>query len=295
MRERLIRPSIGAVLVLAIIGSSVVFTVDEGRAAVVTRFGRPRQLVNTPGAHFKLPWPLERAHDVDMRKQHYNTRLAETLTRDKKNVVLRTYVIWSVADPRTFIESLGSRQAAERVLDSLVTNEKNALLGHYALSALVSTRAKDLALAEIERRLLAEAGRGAKRYGISVHQIGLKRLGLPEENLRAVFAQMRQERSKEAARFRAIGSKRALEIRSAADLEVAKIRAKAAQQAREVRGKAEALAARIYAAAHAKQPAFYRFQRALQSLEKMLKDRATLVLRADSSPFDLLTNKKTAK
>jgi membrane protease subunit HflC len=286
--RNLIRWALGLLVIGLIVLSSVVFALPEGHLAVVTRFGRPRAVLAAAGAHAKLPWPFEKAHLIDARKQLWNTRFAETLTRDQKNVVLRTYVVWSVADGQRFLEAVGTPRAAEGHLDSIVTNAKNALLGRYPLSALVSTKKESLQLDAIERALSADARKAAKRYGIAVHQVGLKRLGLPEENLRAVFEQMRQERSKEAARFRAQGSRKALEIRATADLAVARTRAKAQQQAEALTGKAEAEVASIYAGSHGKAPDFYRFVRSLEALKKILGDKSTVVLRADRAPFELL-------
>ncbi len=290
-RANLLRWAIGLAVVGLIVLSSVVFALPEGHVAVITRFGRPRAVLTEAGAHGKLPWPFEKAQLIDARKRLWNTRFAETLTRDQKNIVLRTYVVWSVADGQRYLEAVGTQQAAEGHLDSIVTNAKNALLGKYPLSALVSTKVESLKLDAIERALTADASKAAERYGINVHQVGLKRLGLPEENLRAVFEQMRQERSKEAARFRAQGSRKALEIRAAADLDVARIRAKAQQQAEAIAGEAEAEVAAIYAGSHGKAPDFYRFVRSLEALKTILGDKSTVVLRADRPPFDLLTSK----
>lgn len=292
MKSHLIRWTIGAAVLVLVVASSVVFALPEGHVAVVARFGKPRAVIAQAGAHLKLPWPFERAYEIDARKRVYNTRFAETLTSDQKNVVLRTYVVWSVADARRFLEAVGDAGAAEGHIDSIVTNAKNALLGHYPLDALVSIRQEQLKLGEIERRLGADARSVARRYGIAVHQVGLKRLGLPEENLRKVFDQMRQERAKEAARLRAVGTKRALEIRAAADMEVAKLRAEAKRLAEETRGKAEARVARIYADSHGKAPALYRFLRSLEALQKILNEKSTVILRADRAPFDLLSKKK---
>ncbi|MCK5798214.1 MAG: protease modulator HflC [Deltaproteobacteria bacterium] len=290
--QNALRLTIGALVVALIVLSSVVFALPEGHVAVVTRFGRPLAVAKDAGAHFKLPWPFERAHILDARKQLWDTRFVETLTRDQKNIVLRTYVVWSIADGQRFLEAVGTRVGAEEHLDSLVTNAKNALLGRYPLSALVSTKTEDLKLDEIERALTRDAQVAAKRYGIAVHQVGLKRLGLPEENLRAVFEQMRQERAKEAARFRAVGARKALEIRAAADLKVAKIRAKAQEEAETINGKTEAAVATIYADAHRKDPSFYRFTRSLEALKVVLGEKSTVILRADRAPFDLLTSVK---
>lgn len=292
MRDKLIRWAVGGAVVLALAASSMIVALQQGHAALVTRFGAPHRVLRAAGAHFKLPWPVERVHVFDARKRLHNTRLTETLTRDRRNVVLLTYVVWAVDDPQRFFEATGDVATAEASIDSLVTDVKNSLLGQYDLSSLVSTRAEDLKLDAIERRLLETVRRKVPRYGIAIHQVGLKRLGLPEENLRAVFEQMRQERAKEAARLRSQGSKRAMEIRAAADLRVAKTRAAALRDAEVIKGEGEAEAARIYAAAHQRDPKFYRYWRGLQSLKKVLSDRSTVILRADRPPFDVLSRRR---
>ena len=50
-------------------------------------------------------------------------------------------------------------------------------------------------------------------------------------------------------------------------------------------------AAVVYADAHSRAPDFYRFNRSLESLKKVLGEKSTLILRADRAPFDLLSRK----
>jgi membrane protease subunit HflC len=211
------------------------------------------------------------------------------LTRDKKNVILLSYVVWRIEDPLLYYQSVGSIEAGDSKLDGLVTNAKISVLGGYDLSALVSTKSEDLKTGEIEAAILEDVSKNAsEKYGVLIEEVGFERLSLPESNTRFVFDQMRAERKQYAARYRAEGEREAQSIRSNTMLEVAKIRAEASEQAARIRGEAEAEAARIYAEAHSVDPAFYRFTRSLDSLEKILNKRSQIVLRTDSAPFNLL-------
>lgn len=289
MRRHAIRWLIGAGAVSLIVASGLLYTVREGQVAVVTRLGAPRAIVTAAGLHLKLPWPLERVHALDARARVFTSRFVETLTRDKRNVVLQAFVVWSVGDPLTFLQSVGDTQTAEDRLDGLVTNAKNAVLGRYELGALVSTDPGAIRLAEVEDAILRDVDATAReRLGIRLHQVGLSRLGLPPENTRFVLDQMRAERAQFAARHRAEGEREASGIRAQTDLEAARIRAEGQRKATELRGRADAEAARIYADAHRRDPEFYAFVRSLESLRSLLGRRSTVILRTDAPPFDLL-------
>jgi membrane protease subunit HflC len=291
MRRDFLRWALAAAIVALILASSVSFSLREGRVAVITRFGAPRTVVTAAGLHAKWPWPVEQTHVLDARRRLFNSRFAETLTHDKKNVVLRTFVVWSVADPLAFLQAVGDLSTVEDRLDGLVTNAQNAVLGRYDLAALVSTDPANLKVRDIEADSRAVVrGTARERFGVAVHEVGLKQLGLPPENVRFVFDQMRTERQQFAARYRAEGDRDAAAIRSQTDLDVARVQAEGRQTAAEIRARAEAQAARIYADAQGQDPELYRFLRSLESLKRLLGPRSTVVLRTDAPPFSVLTN-----
>jgi membrane protease subunit HflC len=201
-------------------------------------------------------------------------------------------VIWRIGDPLAFTQAIGEQGGAEAKLDGLLTNAAIGTLGGHDLSALVSTNPADLQVDQIESELLASAAPLALRsYGVTVEQIRLERISLPEENVRAVFDQMRAERRQFAAKFEAEGELEASRIRSEAELEAARIRAKGAEEQARIRGKSAAEVAKIYADAHRQDPELYRFTRSLESLDKLVTGNATLILRTDSEPFSLLESK----
>ncbi|HWE51442.1 MAG TPA: protease modulator HflC [Bryobacteraceae bacterium] len=291
--QRWLRAVVGTLALAAIVFYACAVVVSEGQTALITRFGRPVRASTEPGLHWKLPWPIDQASLLDMRRRVYETGEAEMLTRDKKNVIARTFVVWRIGDPLTFAQAIGNSQsAAEGKLDGLLTNAAISTLGGHDLSALVSTTPADLQVDQIEKELLSSTAQTARRsYGVDIDQIRVERIALPSENVAAVFDQMRAERRQFAARFEAEGEREATKIRSAADLEAAQIRAKGAEEEARIRGESAAQIAKTYGDAHKTDPELYRFTRSLESINKLVNTNTTLILRTDSEPFSILQSK----
>ncbi|MEM9381129.1 MAG: protease modulator HflC [Planctomycetota bacterium] len=289
MNREVFRIAIGVLAVAVIVLSSMAFSVRERHTALVMRFGKLVRIEAEPGLKWKLPWPIDTSVRIDGRKRVFNTRHSEMLTRDKKNLVLLSYASWQVADPELFYKAVGTIAEGEKKLDGIVTNAKIGVLGRYDLAALVSTNPEELRTDAIEAEILATVQESARsKYGIDVDQVGFKRLSLPEENIESVFGQMRAERAKVAAGLRAKGERDAEVLRSKTDLEVAEILSAARETDARVRGEADAQAAQVYASAHGAAPDLFRMIRQLQSLEKIMGPDATLILRTDKAPFDVL-------
>ncbi|HTP29368.1 MAG TPA: protease modulator HflC, partial [Anaeromyxobacteraceae bacterium] len=235
--QRWLRGIVGTMALAAIVFYASAVVVREGEAVLVTRFGRPMRAATSPGLHWKLPWPIDRGILLDMRRRVYETGHTEMLTRDKKNVIARTFVVWRIGDPLAFVQAIGDESGADAKLDGLLTNAAIGTLGGHDLSALVSTNPQDLQVDEMESELLASTAPVALHsYGVAIEQIRIERIALPEENVTAVFAQMRAERQQFAAKYRAEGEREASRIRSEAALEAAEIRAKGAEEEARIRG-----------------------------------------------------------
>jgi modulator of FtsH protease HflC len=290
--QRWLRAVVGSLALAAILFSATAVVVRQGEAVLITRFGRPLRAATQTGLHWKLPWPIDQGSLLDMRRRVYETGQTEMLTRDKKNIIARTFVVWRIGDPLAFSQAIGSEGGAEGKLDGLLTNAAIGTLGGHDLSALVSTTPADLQVDQIESELLASTAPVAMHsYGVTIEQVRLERLALPEENVSAVFEQMRAERHQFAAKFQAEGEREASRIHSEAELEAARIRAKSAEEQARIRGESAAQVAKTYADAHKVDPDLYRFTRSLDSLDKLVTGNTTLILRTDSEPFSLLQSK----
>lgn len=245
------RIAFAASVVALLVVYSAFFQVSEGSKAVVTRFGDPVRSIHQAGLCWKWPWPIEQAHQIDVRRRLYNTPYTATLTRDQKNVILLSYAVWRVEDPLLYLQSLGTREATELKLDGMVAASKNFHLGKYDLSALVSTTPDTIKTEQIEEAILKDIQEPAiAKFGIAIEQIGIKRIAYPEENIAAVLDHMRAERRSEAGRLRAEGEKEAQRIRDEALVRSEEIRREGREEAGKIVGRAEREAAEIYAAAH---------------------------------------------
>jgi membrane protease subunit HflC len=286
----LLRIVLAVAVVALIVASSMYFQVSEGYQAVVTRFGDPVRSLHQAGLAWKWPWPIERVHQIDVRRRLYNSPYTATLTRDQKNVILLTYAVWRVEDPLLFLQSLGTPEAAEQKLDGMVAASKNFHLGRYDLSALVSTTPDAIQTERIEQAILDDVAPSAlEKFGIAIEQVGIKRIAYPEENITTVLEQMRAERRAEAGKLRAEGEKEAQRIRDEVLVKCEEIRRQGREEAGKILGQAEREAADIYARAHRLDPEFYRFWRSLQAIKKTLGAKATVILRTDQGFFDVLS------
>lgn len=268
-------------------GIDLYFPVEEGTAVIVTRLGRPVRELTQPGPYWKWPTPIEQLHVLDRRRRILTIPEATSLTRDKKNIVLTSYVIWHIERPLTFLQSVGRAESAEAALGGLMLAVQTQRIGQHELSALVSTRPELLRLTEIEQETAAIAANEAlERFGISIDQVGVERIAFPAENLDAVYARMRSEREAAANRLRAEGAQAAQAIRDQTHVESQEILRKGREEAARIAADAERQAAERLADAHRRNPEFYRFWSSLQAGKRLLKERSTLIVTSDQLLLD---------
>jgi membrane protease subunit HflC len=236
-----------------------------------------------------VKWPFQTAIYFDRRLRAYNPRPSEFLTRDKKNVVIENYVAWKIQDPNRFVETVGDATAAEMRLHDIVWSGLSAALGTHDLDSLVGTEPGKVQTAAMLDDLTALTGRAAlEQYGISVVDVRIKRLNLPEQNKQSVYARMRAERQRIARQYRAEGEEQALSIRADADRQKEEILSLAYKQAENIKGQGDAESTRIYGQAYSKNPGFYKLVRTLESYKKVLDDKTTAILSSDSELLKVL-------
>ena len=290
MTQRVVTVLILALVLVAAATSFVV--VDEKSHAVITQFGKPVSVLSEAGLYPKLPVPFQRANVLDKRILITNTRETELLTADKKNVLVSTYISWKIADPVRYLAALRSRDFAENRLAALVQSELGSALGDRPFGTILGTAGNGASLAELEGSVERAVSRVAREdLGIEVVSLGVTRLIFPPQNLDSVFARMRAERARIARGYRSEGRAEAQKIAARAERERARIIADAEARAAMARGRGEAEAARIYAEAYQGHAEFYRFLRTLEAYKKVLNEKTTLVLPADSPFLKILTSR----
>ena len=284
IEERKLPLSIGVLAVLAWLS---LYTVRETEFVLVTQFGKPLYAVTEAGLQAK--WFFQSATYFDRRLAIYNPPPSEFLTRDKKNVVIESYVAWRIRDAQRFVESVGDAAAARMRLHDIVWSGLSAAIGTQDLDALVSPHPERTKTASVLDALTAQSERAAlANYGIEVVDVRIKRLNLPEQNKQSVYARMRAERERIARQYRAEGEEQALRIRADADRQREEILSVAYKQAEKTKGEGDAESTRTYSAAYSRNPRFYKLLRTLESYKKILDDKTTAILSSDSELLRVL-------
>jgi membrane protease subunit HflC len=291
--DRTRRVKSAAFLALAALAAGLaaicLFTVEAGQFAVVTQFGNPVRVVKTAGLHIKYPYPVQSVTKFDGRLFLLVSPPSEFLTLGKKNVVASAFILWRIAEPQRFMQTVFDKNGAESRLSDLLFAELGAALGAAPLAAFVSTapgqyRAEAI-LAAVTRQVQEVAWRD---YGIEVVDVRLQRLDFPPQNRLSVFARMKSERTRISLQYRSEGEEEGLKIRAGAERAKSSILAEAFKVAQQARGEGEASAAKIYAESLSRAPEFYTFLRSIEAMKKAVDKDTTLVLPIDAELFQLL-------
>ncbi|MBE6427399.1 MAG: hypothetical protein E7028_02245 [Planctomycetaceae bacterium] len=289
MRTYIFRIFLSLLIITIVLGYGMSYQVSEYENAVVTRFDRPMEPVTTePGLHFKLPWPIDQTRIVDMRKRIYETPHVSNQTKDDKTVILKTYMTWRVCDALKFIRAFGGDvEAAEKNLESSVIGMKNPVLGDYPMSALISTNGSEVKIAEIEKRICEAVNEVLKEKdsGIEVLQIGIKRISLPETNMKDIIAKMRANRATAASNIAQKGARDVEAITKQAEVDAQGIIARGINEATKITQQADNEAMMITARVHQLEPEFYEFWKTMNTIRKTIGARTTLVLKHDNNVF----------
>ncbi len=270
-----------AILVIAASGL-IFFQVDEREYVVITQFGDPIKAIKTAGLGWKWPDPIQSVNRYDNRLMTYEMGETEYLTEDKKNVMVDSYVVWKVDDPIKYMKTVKNRVGAETRLADIMFSEIGIGVGKYDLSSLISIDAERIRFGQMMVGVKKEVARKATDYGIEVSDVKVTLLNFPERNKLSVFRRMKAERERIAKGYRSEGTEKGLKIRADADKQRQIILSEAYERAQEIRGEGEAIAIKTYAEAYEKDIKFYELIRTLESYEKFIDGKTTVVLTADS-------------
>ena len=263
--------------------------VREGETAVILRFGAVREEITDAGLYFKLPWPFETSVTYDGRVQYLETGDLETMTKDKRNIVVRSFVTWEVADPVLYHNSVGFNSTAEQKLNSQVFNATNSTLGTYNLTNLVSLDQEEIKIDQIQDEIYAAVREVClENYGIRVTDVSFLLFSLPDATLESVFEQMQAERQKEIDIILANAYLKANEITTEADAEASEIRGEGTTEAAKIRAEAEKAVTEIYNNAYNANIDLYQFLRNLDTLVSSVNSSSVLVVNINKYPFNIL-------
>ena len=284
-RERQMRSLNGVVLaaiaVFAIIlVSMATFIVNPTEQALILRFGQPvRDLIDAPGLYFKWPF-VDTVVYIDKRILALDNERQEVLVSDNQRLEVDAFVRYHIADPLLFYQSVFDTRGADAQLGGMLNSALRRSLSGASITDIVRDK-RDALMADIRDQMIA----GAKRFGLDVIDVRIKRADLPAENSEAVFRRMQTERQQRAASYRAQGSQQSQQIKAEADRKVTVITATAQQQSDQVRGEGDGERNRIFAEAYGADPEFFAFYRSMQAYQNSFDNGRTRALISPKSDF----------
>lgn len=277
-------------LMIVILGLAFAsFQVRETEAALVMTFQKPPDTPTTePGWYFKWPRPIQRVYKFDTRLRVLEAELGETTTSGDVPIIVNTYIVWRIAEPLKYHNAVGSVSRAEYTLLDQVNDTQGRIIGQYSFSQFVNIDRDKMKFEEIQDKMLADLKDPIrKNYGIEVTALGIKQLKVSKDVTKEVFERMRSERQYRTKTTIQRGKTIAGNIEKDAELKSAQLLAAAEARAKAIRGEGDAEAAKHYKMLE-EDPELAMFLRNIEAIKTTLAQNATIVIKADTEPFDLL-------
>ncbi|MHB1144313.1 MAG: protease modulator HflC [Thiobacillus sp.] len=271
---------IGLLVVLVVLSASM-FAVDQRQNALVFQLGEVVSVKTKPGLYFKLPL-VQNVRYFDTRILTLDSSDPERfITSEKKNVLVDSFIKWRVIDARQFYVSVGGDETRAQIrLNQTVNDGLRAEFGKRTINEVVSGRRE-----EIMSIIRAKADSDARKIGVQVVDVRIKRVDLPETVSENVYRRMEAERKQVANELRSTGAAEAEKIKADADKQKDVIVAEAYRDAQRVKGEGDAKASAVYAGAYGKNAEFYAFYRSMQAYRESFKSKSDVMVLDPSADF----------
>jgi membrane protease subunit HflC len=294
---------------LLIVISSALYILDERQQAIITQFGDPiGDAITNAGLHIKIPF-IQKVHYFEKRILEWDGDPKQIPTSDKRYIWLDTFSRWKIVDPLKFYQTVRNETFAHGRLDDIISGTTRDVISSNSLIELVRNSNRELIFTqEFEASSLEgvkeepiDFGRSkiadqvfesskplVAEYGIELIDVNIKRINYVEEVRMKVYERMISERNKIAAKYRSEGQGNSAEILGRMQRELDQIQSEAYKKAQIIIGKADAKAIKIYADAYNRDPEFYQFLKTLETYEKTIDERNTLIMTTDSDYYKFI-------
>ena len=279
MKGKKIGILIGVSAVVAAVGASVTVT-QQNEYKLIRQFGKVDRVISSSGISFKIPF-IESTQSLPKETLLYDLAASDVITKDKKTMIIDSYVLWKISDPLKFAQTLNSSvESGESRINTAVYNATKNAISSMSQDQVITSRD-----GELSDMVMEAIGTNMDQYGIELLKFETKQLDLPDDNKEAVYERMISERDNIAATYKAEGNSEAKVIRNKTDKEVAIQISDAKKQAEILEAEGEQEYMKILAQAYGEEDRseFYSFVRSLDALKTSMKgEDKTVILSADS-------------
>jgi len=270
-----------SILTALVVVAMAIFTVDQRQFALVFQLGEVKRVITEPGLNFKIPM-IQNVRLFEKRLLTLDNNEPERfITSEKKNVLVDSYIKWRIIDPNLYYISVGGDEArAKTRLNQTVNAGLREEFGKRTVHDVISGERE-----KIMDQMREKADADARKIGVQIVDVRLKRVELPNEVSEAVYRRMEAERKRVANELRSEGSAEAEKIRADADRQREVIIANAYRDAQKIKGDGDAQATAIYGQAFNQNPEFYAFYRSLEAYRGSFKTKSDLLIVEPNSEF----------
>jgi membrane protease subunit HflC len=280
MKSNMTNFLVGCVVVL-ILASMSVFIVDQRQTAIVFQLGEVMRIETTPGIKWKMPL-VQNVRFFDSRILTLDSDEPERfITAEKKNVLVDSFIKWRIVDVKQYYISVtGDEARAQTRLMQTVNSTLREEFGKRTIHEVVSGKRE-----ELMRVVQEKTDVDARKIGVEVLDVRLKRVDFPLEISDSVYRRMDAERKRVANELRATGNAESEKIRADADRQREVTLAQAYRDAQKIKGEGDARATALYASAFGRNPEFYAFYRSLDVYKLGFKNKSDVMVLDAGSPF----------
>ena len=281
MAGRILTILVGTIVAVWLLMSTV-FQVQETDLAIKFRFGEIVKSDYEPGLHFMIP-VVNTVRKFDRRVLTRNYPAEKFLTSEGKRLNVDFYVKWRVSDVSQYYQATtgGDEEVAAARLAEIVKDGLKGVIAKRTIQRVVAAER-----AEFIGEILKLAGEPVSQLGLTLVDVRVKRIDLPDEVSESVFNRMRQDFLRVASQLRAEGDEQSQRIRAEAERERTEALAIGNRDAEKIRGEGDAKAAETYARMYQRYPEFYSFHRSLQAYRRSIgQPNDVLVIAPDGEFF----------
>ena len=273
---------LGAVVATVLVAMAMsMFTVDQRQYAVVFQLGEVKRAISEPGLYFKVPMVQNVRYFEKRIITLDNAEPERFITSEKKNVLVDSYIKWRIVDPKLYYISVGGDESrAKTRLNQTVNAGLREEFGKRTVHDVVSGERE-----KIMDKMREKADADARKIGVQIVDVRLKRVELPTEVSDAVYRRMEAERKRVANELRSEGAAEAEKIRADADRQREIIIAEAYRDAQKIKGEGDAKATSTYAQAFGQNAEFYAFYRSLEAYRGSFKSKSDVLVVEPNSEF----------
>ena len=303
--KRLYTAILAVAIALVFMLYMVTYTVGYNEIAIVTTFDRAADpdaqalkagrdsgsVIQEPGLKFKWPWPIQRVKTYPTQLQVLRDTTEQISLADSSTIVISFSLTWRVEDPLAFFRSFETIERANSALRGHLGDLRKEVT-KYQFNDLVSQETgRYEKLAELEKQLkenleaqLDESYENS--HGVMVAEVSVGKLLYAATTAGKVNERMKAIQERKAAAILNQGTSEASAITAQANADRTQLVEFANTAAQDIENEGREEANRYLAQIEDQNLATY--LRQLEALEKILANRTTFVLNAQTfSPLDM--------